>query len=107
MVLSLSNVQLQQLMDSFIIYAAQQRGTNLVTEDVGSPSNLSGVHSKLQTPWTNFMPANIRLAPFPTREYTDDEFQSIVKTVMGVLYVILWHFLISSLNLFQLHYEVF
>ncbi|CAA2979777.1 ABC transporter A family member 1 [Olea europaea subsp. europaea] len=88
---------LQQLMDSFIIYAAQQRGTNLVTEDVGSPSNLSGVHSKLQTPWTNFMPANIRLAPFPTREYTDDEFQSIVKTVMGVLYLLGFLYPISRL----------
>ncbi|KAL2535052.1 ABC transporter A family member 1 [Abeliophyllum distichum] len=88
---------LQQVMDSFIIYAAQQRRTNLVTEDVGSPSNLSGIHSQLKTPWTKFMPANIRLAPFPTREYTDDEFQSIVKTVMGVLYLLGFLYPISRL----------
>lgn len=88
---------LQQVMDSFIIYAAQQRRTDLVTEDVGSPSNLSGIHSKLKTPWTNFMPANIRLAPFPTREYTDDEFQSIVKRVMGVLYLLGFLYPISRL----------
>ncbi|CAB4317029.1 unnamed protein product [Prunus armeniaca] len=28
-------------------------------------------------------PSNIRIVPFPTREYTDDEFQSIIKSVMG------------------------
>lgn len=62
-------------MDSFIIYAAQQMATNSVTEDTH------------ELPLSYFSPSNIRLAPFPTREYTDDEFQSIIKTVMGVLYV--------------------
>ncbi|PQP99450.1 ABC transporter A family member 1 isoform X2 [Prunus yedoensis var. nudiflora] len=30
----------------------------------------------------------MRIVPFPTREYTDDEFQSIIKSVMGVLYLL-------------------
>lgn len=46
----------------------------------------SGTDS-VKIPWTQFSPSNIRIAPFPTREYTDDEFQSIVKEVMGILYV--------------------
>jgi len=73
--------------DSFIIYASQQPVSKLGTEDTGSPFGLSfDEPSKLEMPWTQFNPSNIRLAPFPTREYTDDEFQSIVKEVMGVLY---------------------
>lgn len=67
-------------MDSFIIFAAQQNRDN-------SGSKYSTADSDLRTPWTQFSPSNIRVVPFPTREYTDDEFQSIVKNVMGVLYV--------------------
>ncbi|KAM7505446.1 hypothetical protein LguiB_004350 [Lonicera macranthoides] len=76
---------LQQVMDSFIIYAAQQMATTSVTEDTH------------ELPWSYFSPSNIRLAPFPTREYTDDEFQSIIKTVMGVLYLLGFLYPISRL----------
>lgn len=43
--------------------------------------------SLLEPSWKQFMPSKIRIVPFPTHQYTDDEFQSIVKSVMGVLYV--------------------
>lgn len=86
----LSLLQLQQVLDSFIIFAAQQTGANVATENVEiPPSNLSGTHLSLKQPWTLYSPSNIRMVPFPTREYTDDEFQSIIKRVMGVLYVLL------------------
>lgn len=73
-------LQLQQVVDSFIIFASQQN------------SDLPLSHSSLgsapfELPWTMFSPSKIRMVPFPTREYTDDEFQSIVKSVMGLLYV--------------------
>ncbi|KAF8403773.1 hypothetical protein HHK36_011878 [Tetracentron sinense] len=77
---------LQQVLDSFIIFAAQQNVT--VTEDNKVPSFHSfGTPSPDKLPWMHFNPSNIRIAPFPTRAYTDDEFQSIIKRVMGVLYV--------------------
>jgi ATP-binding cassette subfamily A (ABC1) protein 3 len=43
------------------------------------------------------------MVPFPTREYTDDEFQSIVKSVMGLLYLLGFLFPISRL----ISYSVF
>ncbi|KAL0383532.1 UNVERIFIED_CONTAM: ABC transporter A family member 1 [Sesamum calycinum] len=76
--------ELQQVMDSFIIFAAQQM-TNSDTNELLSSLDSTSFHTQLKIPWTQFSPSNIRLAPFPTREYTDDEFQSIVKRVMGVL----------------------
>lgn len=77
-------LQLQQALDSFIIFAAQQSDT----KDIELPSSLSSsTPSSLKVPWTQYGPSNIRIVPFPTREYTDDEFQSIIKSVMGVLYV--------------------
>ncbi|GFP92211.1 ABC transporter a family member 1 [Phtheirospermum japonicum] len=84
---------LQQVMDSFIIFAAQQNMTNSDIEELMS----SSLHTQLEKPWTHFNPSNIRLAPFPTREYTDDEFQSIVKRVMGVLYLLGFLYPISRL----------
>ncbi|KAL3632486.1 Phospholipid-transporting ATPase abca1 [Castilleja foliolosa] len=84
---------IQQVMDSFIIFAAQQNMTNSDTEELIS----SSFHTQLEKPWTHFNPSNIRLAPFPTREYTDDEFQSIVKRVMGVLYLLGFLYPISRL----------
>ncbi|MFS7977586.1 putative ABC-type sulfate transporter [Helianthus anomalus] len=77
---------LQQVMDSFIIFYAQQK-----------------VPNSLKIPWSQFTPSTIRLAPFPTREYTDDEFQSIIKDVMGVLYLLGFLFPISRL----ISYSVF
>lgn len=65
-------IQLQQVMDSLLITLAQQYETNLT-------SKASHLHQE------QFVPKHVRVAPFPTREYTDDEFQSIVKRVMGVL----------------------
>lgn len=80
-------MQLQQVLDSFIIFAGQQLTENSDFEELLSSPNSSLLDSQLKTSWTQFSPSNIRLAPFPTAEYTDDEFQSIVKKVMGVLYV--------------------
>ncbi|XP_070027820.1 ABC transporter A family member 1 isoform X2 [Nicotiana sylvestris] len=84
---------LQQVMDSFIIYAAQETMTNLLR----LPSHSLDRDAQLKIPWTQFSPSNIRLAPFPTREYTDNEFQSIVKKVMGVLYLLGFLYPISRL----------
>ncbi|XP_031098016.1 ABC transporter A family member 1 [Ipomoea triloba] len=84
---------LQQVMDSFIIYAAQQIMTNSSFLKWGS----SGTDFPVKIPWTEFSPSNIRIAPFPTREYTDDEFQSIVKEVMGILYLLGFLYPISRL----------
>ncbi|KAL9409139.1 hypothetical protein AB3S75_047510 [Citrus x aurantiifolia] len=95
---------LQQVLDSFIIFAAQQTGANVATENVEiPPSNLSGTHLSFKQPWTLYSPSNIRMVPFPTREYTDDEFQSIIKRVMGVLYLLGFLYPISRL----ISYSVF
>lgn len=65
---------------------AQQTGNNISAEIRElRQSHSSVVQSDVGSSWTRFFPANISIAPFPTREYTDDEFQSIVKDVMGVL----------------------
>ncbi|KFK22579.1 hypothetical protein AALP_AAs48764U000100, partial [Arabis alpina] len=56
-----------------------------------------------EMPWTLFSPSTIRMVPFPTREYTDDEFQSIVKSVMGLLYLLGFLYPISRL----ISYSVF
>lgn len=74
-------------MDSFIIYASQQTASKLDTDAIESPLHSIDAPSPPKISWRQFSPSTIRLAPFPTREYTDDEFQSIVKEVMGVLYV--------------------
>ncbi|XP_010421868.1 PREDICTED: ABC transporter A family member 1 isoform X2 [Camelina sativa] len=58
---------------------------------------------RFELPWTLFSPSVIRMVPFPTREYTDDEFQSIVKSVMGLLYLLGFLFPISRL----ISYSVF
>lgn len=81
---------LQQILDSFIIFAAQQSGSRTSLHSSDAPSFL-------KVPWMQFSPSNIRLAPFPTREYTDDEFQSITKNVMGVLYLLGFLYPISRL----------
>ncbi|KAL6272895.1 hypothetical protein ACE6H2_023587 [Prunus campanulata] len=91
---------LQQVLDSFIIFAAQQSDT----KNIELPSSLpSGEPSSLKVPWTSYGPSNIRIVPFPTREYTDDEFQSIIKSVMGVLYLLGFLYPISRL----ISYSVF
>lgn len=79
-----SSLQLQKVVDSFIILVAQQ-DVNINPERKEFPMLHSGADSHFNHLWTQFIPENIRIAPFPTREYTDDEFQSIVKRVMGVL----------------------
>lgn len=84
---------LQQVIDSFIIYAAQATMTNLQR----LPSHSLDSDAQLKIPWTQYSPSDIRLAPFPTHEYTDDEFQSIVKKVMGVLYLLGFLYPISRL----------
>lgn len=74
------------MVDSFIILVVQLPELNSSAEGVKLP--LPGFHDtdfSLKFPWTQFNPANIRVAPFPTREYTDDQFQGIVKEVMGIL----------------------
>lgn len=84
-------LQLQQVMDAFIIFASQQAETNSTSQIIELTSAQSfGTASSLKLPLMQFSPSSIRIAPFPTREYTDDEFQSIIKNVMGVLYVLLF-----------------
>lgn len=87
---------LQQVVDSFIIFAAQQAETNMVTNNT-APSRHSHAATSPGLPRTLYSPSNIRIAPFPTRQYTDDEFQSIIKTVMGVLYLLGFLYPISRL----------
>lgn len=90
-------LQLQQVVDSFIIFSAQQTVTNTANGHIELPSSNSS-SSFLKVPWTQMSPSKIRIAPFPTREYTDDEFQTIVKNVMGVLYVFLFSSIVSLLS---------
>ncbi|XP_051151534.1 ABC transporter A family member 1 isoform X2 [Andrographis paniculata] len=88
---------LQQVMDSFIIFVQQQQMTNSTDNELTSSSDSTSLHRKFEIPWKQFIPSNITLAPFPTPEYTDDEFQSIVKSVMGVLYLLGFLYPISRL----------
>ncbi|KAL6279275.1 hypothetical protein ACE6H2_016156 [Prunus campanulata] len=90
----------QQVLDSFIIFGGQQSDT----KNIELPSSLpSGKPSSLKVPWTSYGPSNIQIVPFPTREYTDDEFQSIIKSVMGLLYLLGFLYSISWL----ISYSVF
>lgn len=91
------SLQLQQVLDSFIIFVAQQNEAGMVDEEIELPSNAS----LLKQSWTQFIPSNIKIAPFPTREYTDDEFQSIIKSVMGLLYAFFDFFLSWNSFLFS------
>ncbi|KAK9157371.1 hypothetical protein Scep_003945 [Stephania cephalantha] len=89
---------LQQVFDSFIIFAAQQNGTGMFGDGLEMPLlNSIGDAFSSSLPWMHFSPSNIRIAPFPTRSYTDDEFQSIIKRVMGVLYLLGFLYPISRL----------
>ncbi|XP_059428864.1 ABC transporter A family member 1 isoform X1 [Corylus avellana] len=89
---------LQQVMDAFIIFASQQAETNSTSQNIELTSAQSfGTASSLKLPLMQFSPSSIRIAPFPTREYTDDEFQSIIKNVMGVLYLLGFLYPISRL----------
>ncbi|TKY62628.1 ABC transporter A family member 1 [Spatholobus suberectus] len=95
---------LQQMVDSFIILIAQQSDLNFNAESLELP--LPGFYDtnfSLKSSWTQFIPAQIRIAPFPTREYTDDQFQSIIKKVMGILYLLGFLYPISRL----ISYSVF
>ncbi|KAJ7976760.1 ABC transporter A family member 1 [Quillaja saponaria] len=95
---------LQQVVDSFIIFSAQHSETNITTETIVLPlSKFYETDSFLKMPWRQFSPSKIRIAPFPTREYTDDQFQSIIKSVMGVLYLLGFLYPISRL----ISYSVF
>ncbi|ESQ52886.1 hypothetical protein EUTSA_v10016127mg [Eutrema salsugineum] len=88
---------LQQVVDSFIIFASQQN------KDMPLSHSSLGSALPFELPWTLFSPSTIRMIPFPTREYTDDEFQSIVKSVMGLLYLLGFLYPISRL----ISYSVF
>ncbi|XP_027350044.1 ABC transporter A family member 1 [Abrus precatorius] len=95
---------LQQMVDSFIILTAQQPDLNPSAE--GVEHILPGLYDSnfsLKNAWTQFNPTPIRIAPFPTREYTDDQFQSIIKKVMGILYLLGFLYPISRL----ISYSVF
>ncbi|KAL9690400.1 hypothetical protein QQ045_010798 [Rhodiola kirilowii] len=74
---------LQQILDSFIIFVAQQTAADIGTVNIEMPVLHRVSTSSLKIPWTQYSPSHIRIVPFLTREYSDDEFQSIVKTVMG------------------------
>ncbi|GAV57854.1 ABC_tran domain-containing protein/ABC2_membrane_3 domain-containing protein [Cephalotus follicularis] len=101
---------LQQVLDTFIIFAAQQNETKTVSEAIEPPMSRTFDGSlSLKLPWTRFSPSNIRIAPFPTREYTDDEFQSIIKNVMGILYLLGFLYPISRLisySVFEKEYKI-
>ncbi|KAH9679341.1 ABC transporter A family member 1 [Citrus sinensis] len=100
----LINCLVEAIGEKVLSHRAQQTGANVATENVEiPPSNLSGTHLSLKQPWTLYSPSNIRMVPFPTREYTDDEFQSIIKRVMGVLYLLGFLYPISRL----ISYSVF
>uniref|UniRef100_A0A7N0VB22 ABC transporter domain-containing protein n=1 Tax=Kalanchoe fedtschenkoi TaxID=63787 RepID=A0A7N0VB22_KALFE len=88
---------LQQVLDSFIIFVAQQTADYIGTGHIEIPVTHQMPTSSLKIPWTQYSPSHIRIVPFPTREYTDDEFQSIVKTVMGVLYILGFLYPVSRL----------
>ncbi|KAJ6794817.1 ABC transporter A family member 1 [Iris pallida] len=90
---------LQQLVDSFIILLGQQSVDNITPEDKEVLLSNSSINLRS----AKFIPANIRIAPFPTREYTDDEFQSIVKRVMGILYLLGFLYPISRLISFSVY----
>lgn len=92
---------LQQVLDSFIIFAAQQRGIKFSNGRSKFPR--SQETSPLSMTLPQFIPANVRIVPFPTRVYTDDEFQSIIKGVMAVLYLLGFLYPISRL----ISYSVF
>ncbi|ONK78401.1 uncharacterized protein A4U43_C02F18390 [Asparagus officinalis] len=95
---------LQKVVDSFVILASHQEVNIINPESKGLPlSHSIETQAYVNHQWTQFIPANIRIAPFPTREYTDDEFQSIVKNVMGVLYLLGFLYTISRL----ISYSVF
>ncbi|CAI8613948.1 unnamed protein product [Vicia faba] len=95
---------LQQMVDSFILFIAQQPELNSNAETVKLPLlGFNDTDSSLKVPWTQFNPTNIRIAPFPTREYTDDQFQAIVKKVMGILYLLGFLYPVSRL----ISYSVF
>nr|POE78936.1 abc transporter a family member 1 [Quercus suber] len=49
----------------------------------------------------DFCPSNIRIAPFLTPKYTDDEFWYIMKEVMGVLCLLGFPYPISCLISFS------
>ncbi|KAK7285619.1 hypothetical protein RJT34_20395 [Clitoria ternatea] len=89
---------LQQMVDSFIILIAQQSDINSSDEpaELRLP-DLYDTNFSLNNPWTQFNPAHIRIAPFPTRQYTDDQFQLIIKKVMGILYLLGFLYPISRL----------
>ncbi|WCJ33447.1 ATP-binding cassette sub-family A member 2 [Euphorbia peplus] len=95
---------LQQAIDSFIIFSAQQTKSKTSSEYIELPSsNISSTSSAFGLQWMQYSPSKIRIAPFPTREYTDDEFQLIIKKVMGVLYLLGFLYPISRL----ISYSVF
>ncbi|XP_058738226.1 ABC transporter A family member 1 isoform X2 [Vicia villosa] len=95
---------LQQVVDSYILFIAQQPELNSNAETVKLPLlGFNDTDFSLKVPWTQFNPTNIRIAPFPTREYTDDQFQAIVKKVMGILYLLGFLYPVSRL----ISYSVF
>lgn len=102
--LSLFLFQIQQVLDSFIIFAAQQTAAVTGTVNIEMPIVRPPSASSLKMPWAQYSPTHIRIVPFPTREYTDDEFQSIVKTVMGILYVSISFANYSFLTIYRFWY---
>lgn len=94
----------QQVLDSFIIFAAQESEISSISDASEVPVlNSFDRISPLKFPSMQFIPSDIRVVPFPTRDYTDDEFQSIIKKVMGVLYLLGFLYPISRL----ISYSVF
>ncbi|XP_065620852.1 ABC transporter A family member 1-like isoform X2 [Quercus suber] len=65
--------QLQQVLDAFIMISGQR--TYSTSQIIEIPSVQSSDNaSLLMLPLMQFSPSNIRIAPFLTPKYTDDEF---------------------------------
>ncbi|XP_020526672.1 ABC transporter A family member 1 isoform X2 [Amborella trichopoda] len=116
---------LQQVVDSFIISSAQRSSADLFHDGAiigglslsGKPPTSKIADKDTEYPdisgdrvfqdekhrWKPFQLSRTRIVPFPTREYTDDEFQTIIKKVMGVLYLLGFLYPISRL----ISYSVF
>ncbi|XP_065620851.1 ABC transporter A family member 1-like isoform X1 [Quercus suber] len=92
--------QLQQVLDAFIMISGQR--TYSTSQIIEIPSVQSSDNaSLLMLPLMQFSPSNIRIAPFLTPKYTDDEFWYIMKEVMGVLCLLGFPYPISCLISFS------
>ncbi|XP_024515167.1 ABC transporter A family member 1 [Selaginella moellendorffii] len=87
---------LQQVIDSYLILLSQQQ-PELCHYESRKRVLKNESHENVKLVTENVFPKYISVAPFPTREYTDDEFQSIVKNFLGILYLLAFLYPVSRL----------